>query len=153
MPNILRISSLKNHNTVICNEIMAFPVPPPMCVGFFFLVKTQHFCSIPKQLNFTCCVNHFSLEWKCYYTSVLTDDCDLKYFVVWTYQSVNASLPERFCMPPKDLRTSPAFQRLMELFWAYAVADIRYCVCVCVCVCVCTCVRACTCACAHLHEL
>ena len=33
-------------------------------------------------------------------------------------------------MPPKDLRTSPAFQRLMESFWAYAVADIMYCVCV-----------------------
>ena len=62
--------------------------------------------------------------------SCKTDGWDLKYFDAWTYQSVNASLPERFCMPPKDRRTSPAFQRLMESLWAYAVADIRYCVCV-----------------------
>jgi hypothetical protein len=61
--------------------------------------------------------------------SCTTDGWGLKQFVLWTYQSVTASLPERFCMSPNDLRTNTAFQRLMESFWAYAVADIMYCVC------------------------
>jgi hypothetical protein len=62
--------------------------------------------------------------------SCKTDGWDLKYLVVWTYQSVSAPLPERFCIPPKDLRTSPAFQT-DGIILKIVVADIMYWVCVC----------------------
>lgn len=59
--------------------------------------------------------------------SCITDSWAFKYFDVWTHQRFNASLAGSFCIPPEDLRTSPAFQRLMESFWAYAEADIMHC--------------------------
>ena len=44
------------------------------CVVF---CQDTHFCCIPKQLNFTCCVNHFYLEMHSYYNSVVLQIVEL----------------------------------------------------------------------------